>query len=216
MKLQELAVSTLSAASWNPKSRTRIDTGHMKRLVESVRKFGIVVPVIALEDGTIIDGHRRVMAAKELDLLTVPVLVHEPNGLTPHDVYGQVNYAVRPLEGVEHIEVYLDGGPVPNPSQLKIIEEIEGRFGRKTLKRMAKAGVGPRVFSVSRSFISYSELEDDDDAALRTALMWAIETGAGRRLEEAMREGIDAPRLWGFINANKPFTLSKTWTLNEA
>jgi len=41
--------------------------------VESIEKQGILVPIKVKEDGTIISGHRRWQAAKELDFEEVPV-----------------------------------------------------------------------------------------------------------------------------------------------
>lgn len=40
-----------------------------------MREFGFTIPVLVAEDGTIIAGHGRVMAAKELGIAEVPVIV---------------------------------------------------------------------------------------------------------------------------------------------
>lgn len=45
------------------------------QLAASIREFGFTVPVLAAEDGTIIAGHGRVLAAKEIGLTQVPVIV---------------------------------------------------------------------------------------------------------------------------------------------
>ena len=45
------------------------------QIAASMREFGFTIPVLAAEDGTIIAGHGRVLAAKEIGLAEVPVIV---------------------------------------------------------------------------------------------------------------------------------------------
>ena len=53
----------------------------MKRLIESIKKFGTITPVLArpLPDGgyELISGHRRFAACQVLGLETMPVIVRE-------------------------------------------------------------------------------------------------------------------------------------------
>lgn len=45
------------------------------QLAASMREFGFTMPVLVAEDGTIIAGHGRVLAAQELGMAEVPVIV---------------------------------------------------------------------------------------------------------------------------------------------
>lgn len=45
------------------------------RIAAAISEFGFKVPIIAKSDGTIVDGHLRLKAAKKLKLETVPVLL---------------------------------------------------------------------------------------------------------------------------------------------
>jgi len=45
------------------------------QIAASMREFGFTIPVLVAEDGTIIAGHGRVLAAKEIGLAEVPVVV---------------------------------------------------------------------------------------------------------------------------------------------
>jgi DNA modification methylase len=47
----------------------------INQIAASITQFGFTVPVLAAEDGTIIAGHGRVLAAKELGLADLPVMV---------------------------------------------------------------------------------------------------------------------------------------------
>ncbi len=52
-----------------------VDPERVRTLVESVRTGGVLQPVVITADGTILAGHHRVQAAREVGLETVPVQV---------------------------------------------------------------------------------------------------------------------------------------------
>lgn len=45
------------------------------KIARSIQEFGFTVPILAAEDGTIIAGHGRLMAAKSLGMTEVPVMM---------------------------------------------------------------------------------------------------------------------------------------------
>lgn len=55
-------------------SRTH-SSDQIKKIAASIERFGFTNPILAAEDGTIIAGHGRVMAARLLKLKTLPVIV---------------------------------------------------------------------------------------------------------------------------------------------
>ncbi len=64
--------------------RTSIDEAQLKELVRSIREYGIVqaITVRTGEDGryVVVAGHRRLAAAKQVGLDTVPALIRADNG----------------------------------------------------------------------------------------------------------------------------------------
>jgi DNA modification methylase len=60
----------------------------IRQIAESIRRFGFTNPVLIRDDGGIIAGHGRVMAAKELGLETVPTL--KLSHLKPEEVRAYV------------------------------------------------------------------------------------------------------------------------------
>lgn len=50
------------------------DKKQIAQIVSSYRQFGVVSPILVAEDGTIIAGHGRVLAAKELGLQEIPAI----------------------------------------------------------------------------------------------------------------------------------------------
>jgi ParB-like chromosome segregation protein Spo0J len=45
------------------------------RMCASIREFGFKCPVLARSDGTVVDGHLRLKAAKKLELAEIPVIL---------------------------------------------------------------------------------------------------------------------------------------------
>lgn len=69
--LERVDVSTLSDYAGNP--RTHSDA-QVKQIAASIREFGWTNPILIDATGTIIAGHGRLAAAKELGLHEVPVI----------------------------------------------------------------------------------------------------------------------------------------------
>jgi ParB-like chromosome segregation protein Spo0J len=62
MKIEEIEISKLKPATYNPRQITK---KQVKDLKESIEKFGIVDPIVINKDFTIIGGHQRYMILKE-------------------------------------------------------------------------------------------------------------------------------------------------------
>ena len=67
----QVDINSLSPYANNP--RTHSDS-QVDRLVQSLKQFGFVNPILTGDDGQIVAGHGRLMAAQVLGLTTVPVI----------------------------------------------------------------------------------------------------------------------------------------------
>ena len=56
MKIKDIELSKLKPATYNPRQITK---KHVKHLMESIEKFGIIDPLIINSDFTIVGGHQR-------------------------------------------------------------------------------------------------------------------------------------------------------------
>src|SRR5690348_14099206 len=81
-KAVELSWPASSVESWPigrliPYARNsrRHSEQQINQIAASITQFGFTVPILAAEDGTIIAGHGRVLAAKEIGLADLPVMV---------------------------------------------------------------------------------------------------------------------------------------------
>lgn len=65
------AVEKLIEYARNPRKNDHA----VDRVASAIREFGFRVPVVAKSDGTVVDGHLRLKAAKKLGLTEVPVVL---------------------------------------------------------------------------------------------------------------------------------------------
>jgi hypothetical protein len=71
--IKQIEVSKLKINPLNKKFFKSDLGGETDQLYNDIKDRGILVPLIAKTDGTLLAGHRRFMIAKELDFETVPV-----------------------------------------------------------------------------------------------------------------------------------------------
>ena len=72
LTIEQVPIDLLHPDPANPR---RISDEELDALERSLRQFGVVQPIVARrEDGTVIGGHQRLVAARRLGLTTVPVI----------------------------------------------------------------------------------------------------------------------------------------------
>jgi hypothetical protein len=71
MKTKQLPLETLIPYAGNPRKNDHA----VETVAAAISRFGFRVPVLAKSDGSIIDGHLRVKAAKHLGMKDVPVVL---------------------------------------------------------------------------------------------------------------------------------------------
>jgi hypothetical protein len=71
MEIQKWSTGDLVEYARNPRKNNHVVDG----IAAAIREFGFRVPILVKKDGTVIDGHLRLKAAKKLKMETVPVVV---------------------------------------------------------------------------------------------------------------------------------------------
>lgn len=70
MNIKQLPLSDIKPYDKNPRRKKNIE-----KVMRSIRDFGFQQPIVTDTSGTIIVGHSRYIAAQELKLETVPVII---------------------------------------------------------------------------------------------------------------------------------------------
>lgn len=71
MKTKQLPLDKLIPYAGNPRKNDHA----VEQVAAAIKRFGFRVPVLAKSDGSIVDGHLRVKAAKHLGMEEVPVVL---------------------------------------------------------------------------------------------------------------------------------------------
>ena len=71
LKFEEWDINKLIPYARNPRKNDE----QVDRMCSAIREFGFRIPIVAKSDGTVVDGHLRLKAAKKLKLETVPVVL---------------------------------------------------------------------------------------------------------------------------------------------
>jgi len=129
--------------------RFRKDNGNIQELADSIKKVGLLHPIVVSEKGELIAGLRRIEACKKLDWTEIPVTVVnlqkiedgeiDENSVrkdfTPSEI-GAIYEALRPKEEAEAKERMLSGKPcgtVPQGKKGKTrdnIGKVAGKSGK--------------------------------------------------------------------------------------
>ena len=78
--MQLLKVSELKEHPRNKEFFDDMEGGRWEEFLESVKTSGVVEPIVVTETNTIVSGHQRVRACKELGIETILADVHQYNG----------------------------------------------------------------------------------------------------------------------------------------
>ena len=71
LKYQTFAVDKLIEYIRNPRNNDAV----VDKMVDCIKEFGFRIPIVAKSDGSVVDGHLRLKAARKLGLKEVPVVL---------------------------------------------------------------------------------------------------------------------------------------------
>lgn len=113
-------------------------TDYFERLKNDVRERGIIVPLIAKGDGTLLSGHNRLRVAIELELATVPVqyVLNDLDVAAEKEFLIKDNLIRRQFSQAEWIQIYRN--LYPNFDQ-EILQEKRG--GGKKWSKTEQSGL---------------------------------------------------------------------------
>lgn len=163
-KILIVPVSTIKVASYNPAARTK-ESAKLKRLIESVRKSGLVYPILITSDRELIDGHRRLAACQALGHETVECVVSE---LDRDETFTVVNTNTSALGGKGWLEVARGGGFLP-PKEARQYEELKGLVGSYGIDLLIRQNLGLNILQLCKSVVEHGAKKRLEEVILLTA-----------------------------------------------
>jgi ParB-like chromosome segregation protein Spo0J len=172
-KLQLWGLHRLKPYDRNPRTHT---PAQVAKIVASIRRFGFTNPILAAADGTVIAGHARLAAARELGLVAVPVIQLE-----------HLDEAERRAYVIADNRLALEAGWDPDilQGELKALQEVDFNleltgFDQKELDRLLgqlDEPLGAEPEPRHRAAIRVTCLANDVEAVLERLRRAAQESG---------------------------------------
>ena len=107
-EIKKVSPSELKMNELNSKYFRTESEDYFNKLRDDVRKRGIIVPLIAKKDGTLLSGHNRLQVAIELDLKRIPVMyvLEDLSEEREKEILIKDNLTRRQLSNEERIQLY--------------------------------------------------------------------------------------------------------------
>ena len=161
LEIQNIEITALRPDPANPR---RIPDDELEALTRSIKHFGFIDPVIARrEDGTVIGGHQRLVAARRLGFETVPVVFLDISeerahllGLALNRISGKwdqelLGRLLAELEALPNIDLSLSGFADDEISKLlRSLDAREKRERVETFDLDAALEAGQRAHGAKR------------------------------------------------------------------
>lgn len=202
MELKDIAVNKIKSASYNPSWRS---THNLKGLTESIKKFGIIEPLVLTTDLNLIDGHRRLAVAKLLKIKTVPCVLRNGASEEIKDMlFLHVNQHSIKISGADQVEIYKKGGKIEQ-KYLDPLTKLQSIVGNEIIDLLLETRHNPHhVWECFARLKKYCPLKDD-----KQAIIWLMKTRATGSIRKAIEFGIDYKIILRAIKQNRP--IKKVW-----
>ena len=193
-----LAVDKVKPAPYNPASR--IDRRSVRKLADSMADIGLLYPILVDPSNVLIEGHRRLAAAKELGWKTIQAIVVKGDR---NRIYGDLDATSKRRTGNETLRIWL-AEPLAVVTQVRNrYAEVENLVGRRLLTRLAEAGMSYSAIRFAFEICGYCDKNMAEHGEL--ILGWIIrrrDNGVARYLMR--EEAIKPAKLWQAIHLDQP------------
>lgn len=148
-KILEVPIGSIVAAPYNPKERTA-DGQKLRQLTKTVIKYGIIQPLVITSDRDLVDGHRRLAAAKAAGLKTVDCIILPPS-VDKDEVFGDLNTSSEKIGGKGWIAAYRYGLRKLPDAEFARCQELHKMLGNYGLDKLIAKKIGTNILPFCRS-----------------------------------------------------------------
>jgi hypothetical protein len=166
-KILLIPTETIVSTPYNPPSRTR-EGAAMKRLVESVKKYGVIQPLVITADRDLCDGNRRLHAAKAAGMDFVECIIL-PIHLDKDEVFRTVNTTPEKIGGKGWLEACRRGYKTPPPNIWAQYQELFGLVGTYGIDLMIEKKLGFNLLEQCKSVKALGLSERLDGLIIKVA-----------------------------------------------
>lgn len=139
-KILRIPVNTIIATPYNPKDRTA-DGSKLTRLADTVKKYGVVQPIIITDSRDLVDGNRRLAAAKIAGLTHIDCIIL-PSSVDKDVVFGELNTTSEKIGNRGWLYICRHGIRNPPKDVLASYQELHKLVGNYGVDLMIEQKLG--------------------------------------------------------------------------
>tara|TARA_R100000008_G_scaffold18757_1_gene9570 strand:+ start:308 stop:970 length:663 start_codon:yes stop_codon:yes gene_type:complete len=213
MQYKQVKVSEVIENKHNPSIRTDRTNRSFNALKESIREIGLLNPIlIAADEKSLVAGHRRLNAFKDLGIEYIPAIIHHKVTKTNYDKMFVIDHQDQmPLTAAQETERYLNGAKEISVRTLKAIKSLEAIGGRNAIRHTVAEGKSPTTYLIAIAHYT-GYIKDDTRKAKRECLYWMFNVDTAYKLKTAIHSFVDADIIRDCVVNRKPLTIG--WLSN--
>lgn len=150
-KILWVPINTIRPTPYNPKHRTK-EGKELRALVDTIRKYGVVYPILITEDRDLIDGHRRYTAAKLAGLERIECIV---SSLDRDEAFGLVNTTPKRIVRRDWLEIARGGGKALPAKEAALYRELHALVGNYGVDLLIQKGLGLGILTLCKAVHQY-------------------------------------------------------------
>jgi hypothetical protein len=199
-QFRSLRVSDVRAADYNPARRVLKE--NIRELTDSMSRVGLLYPTLVTADNRVIDGHRRLAAAKELGWDVIPAFVTDSE---PDEVYATVNATSRKMGGNDALSVWLKRPMAVTPLMRARFETMLSILGAKRVDAICKAGWSLKIFNRAQQVARYCDRQDNETVCQITD--WLLKHPVASVVVSAMTVGESPATILRAVRTDRPLKM---------
>lgn len=207
MKLTSVRIADLKLASYNPDNR--VNEAKIKKLTTSIKKVGLLSPIIIDSHRNVIDGHRRIAAHKKLKIAMIPAIINDK--IENKQAYREVNANSVKMTGNDNLGIWLKDNDAVSPRTDAYYKNIEAIVGLEMLKILYKNGLSGTAFKLAKQIAL--DVSTETSGEIKKILKWLVDHKMMNRVRKSYDAGLDMKVVLKAVNANKP--LKTTLAIQE-
>lgn len=166
-KILLIPVDTIVATPYNPSSRTK-DSKVFQRLVSSIKRYGVIQPLIITGDRDLVDGNRRLAAAKMAGKAFIECIILAPE-VDKDEVFCTVNTTAEKIGGKGWLEACRHGYRTPPPEVYAQYQELFKLIGTYGVDMLIEKKIGLNILPLCKNIKALGLVMRLDEIIIRTA-----------------------------------------------
>lgn len=166
-KILLIPADTIIATPYNPSARTK-DGAEFRKLCASIKTYGIIQPLIITADRDLVDGNRRLAAAKLAGSIYVECIIL-PLTVDKDKVFGEVNTTSMKINGRGWLDACRKGYKTPPPEIHTQYQELFGLVGSYGVDLLIEKKLGLNLLRQCKNIKALGVVRRLDEIIIKVA-----------------------------------------------